>query len=69
MPEPARLDETVPGGRYIRGGKPGPDGKHYGGDVVDAHGHVLESYEPGEANPGRVREKPAKAKAAKAESA
>lgn len=41
----APLDEApVPGGLYIRGGRPGKGGKHYGGEVINAHGEVLKTF-------------------------
>jgi hypothetical protein len=51
-PDPSQPDETVPGGRYIRGARVAADGKHYGGQVVNSEGEVLESFDDKAENTG-----------------
>jgi hypothetical protein len=43
--------DIVEGGRYMRGTKLRGN-KHYGGDIADAHGNVLATFEPDEENTG-----------------
>lgn len=45
--EPARVP-----GRTIRGGRPGPDGEHYGGSIVDHEGKVLATFPNDAVNTG-----------------
>lgn len=55
----SRQDETVPGGRYIVGGRYDPNtGKHKGGTVRDANGKVLAEYADDEENTGRLKNEP-----------
>lgn len=61
--QPARVAEPpgeegpdrVPG-HYIVGGKPGRDGKHYGGRVVDHEGKVLATFDDKQVNTGRAED-------------
>lgn len=51
-----RSDETVPGGRYIVGGRVDPNtGKHMGGTVRDANGKILAEYADNEENTGKPK--------------
>jgi len=43
---------TVPGGRYVRKAIL-KGGKHYGGEIVNAHGDILATFKPGQINTGR----------------
>lgn len=58
--EPVRKhDEAAqPGGLYIVGGRPGTDGKHYGGKVVDCEGETLNEFGANEVNTGKPKEAP-----------
>jgi len=51
-----KQDETIEGGAYIRGGEVREDDdgtvKHFGGDVVDANGEILVSFDDDEENTG-----------------
>jgi hypothetical protein len=64
--KPPGPDETVPGGAYIRGGFLAEDGQHYGGQIVDSEGEVLEEFADDEVNPGvaAVKDAPEKDRAA-----
>ena len=43
--------EIVPGGRYLRRTTI-RQGKHYGGEIADANGNVLATFEPDQENTG-----------------
>lgn len=45
------IDETIPGGAYMRNTKI-VKGKHMGGQVVNANGKVLKSFKDNEVNTG-----------------
>jgi hypothetical protein len=51
--EAKQLDVAPEGGRYIRGGRrDAKTGRHYGGEVVDAEGKVLATFDDKQENTG-----------------
>jgi hypothetical protein len=51
-----KVNETVPGGKYIRGARLAADGNHYGGEIVNAEGEVLATFGPKDVNTGEVED-------------